>query len=145
MSLASLRGFPYDADEDLDVSSDTLRPFLWCSPWVRCVEGFARGAEGVRGRGFGGARNPSYSKNSSWAPSGGFSFLGFLSEDVGPFRLENMSVCPDRSPRSLLMNPFFLRLRFHVSITAIMVSRASKSPSLSIMAYQDTQTYTLST
>ena len=86
-SLASLRDIRCDAVDDLDESSDTLR---LCSPYVDGVEGFGTGAEGGRGRRFGGARNPSYSKKSSWAPVVGLSLLGFFSEVVAPFRLENM-------------------------------------------------------
>lgn len=85
-----LRGFPYDTVEDLDVSSDSLTLFPLHSPYFKGVEGFDRGAEGLRGRGFAGARNPSYSKKSSWAPAVGLSSLVFLSEDEDPFFLENM-------------------------------------------------------
>ena len=83
-----LRGFPCDAVEDLDVSSDSLRLRSLCSSYVKVVEG-------VRGRGFDGARKPSYSRKSSWAPVVGLSFFVFLSEDVTPLPLENMFLKPD--------------------------------------------------
>ena len=91
-SLASLCDIRCDAVDDLDESSDSLR---LCSPYVDDVEGFDRCAEGGRGRRFGGSRNPSYSKKSSRAPVAGLSFLGFFSEDVAVFRLENMLAKPD--------------------------------------------------
>ena len=84
-----LRGFPCEVVEDLTVSSESLRLCTLCSRYVKGVEGFDEGAEGVLGRGFdGGRRNPSYSRKSSWAPAVGFSFFVFLSEDVAPFPLE---------------------------------------------------------
>ena len=86
-SLASERDMRCDAVDNLDESSDTLR---LCSPYVEGVVGLDKDAEGGRGRRFGDARNPSYSKKSSRAPVAGLSFLGFFSEDVAPFRLENM-------------------------------------------------------
>ena len=86
-----LRGFPYDAVEDLGVSSDNLTLYPTFSPYVKGV-GFDKGVEGGRGRVVVGASNPSYSKKSSWAPAVGFSFFVFLSEDEDPFLLENMFV-----------------------------------------------------
>ena len=93
-SLASLRSIPCDDVEDLDVSSDNLGLCPRRSPWARGLEGFVEGAEGVRWRGFGGARNPSYSKKSSWAPTVGLSSFFFLSEDMAPFFRENIFLHP---------------------------------------------------
>lgn len=87
-----LRCFPYDAIEDLGVSSDNLTLCPIFSPYVKGVEGFDKGVGGGRGRAVEGARNPSYSKKSSWAPAVGFSFFIFLSEDEDPCLLENMFV-----------------------------------------------------
>ena len=63
-----LPGFPCDEVEDLDASSDTLDLCPLCPSCDKGVEGFDEGTEGLRGRGFDGARKPSYSKKSSWAP-----------------------------------------------------------------------------
>lgn len=87
-----LRGLEEDVVEDLNVSSESLTRCPMCSPYVRSVEDFDEGAEGARGRCLDGPRNPSYSKKSSWAPSICFSFFFFLSEDVVPFPLENISL-----------------------------------------------------
>ena len=89
-----LRGFLCDAVGGLNVSSDHLRFFSLCSPYVKDIEGFDTGAEGVRGRDSDGARNPSYSKKSSWAPVVGFSSFVFLSEDVALFPLQNIFLKP---------------------------------------------------
>lgn len=101
-----LRVFPCDAVEDLNVFSDSLRPWPLCFTCVKGVDGFDRGAEGVRGRGPVG-RNPSISKKSSWAPAVGFSFFVFLSEDLAPFPLENIISNPGWSVVLLLLDPSF--------------------------------------
>lgn len=88
-----LRGREEDAVDDLGVSSDSLE---LRSPYVvKGAEVFDECAEDVRGRCFEGARNPSYSKKSSWAPGLVFSFCFFLSGDEVPFPLENMFLNPD--------------------------------------------------
>lgn len=95
-SLASLdeetllRGLDEDATDDLELSCDSLELYPVGSPYVRAAEVLDEGAEGVRWRGFDGARNPSYSKKSSWAPGLVFSFCFFLSEDEVPFPRENI-------------------------------------------------------
>ena len=106
-----LRGLPCDAFDDLSVSSDQLTSFLLYSPFLKGIEVFIKGAEGVRGRGFDGARKPSYSRKSVWAPGVDMSFFVFLSEAVAPFALENMFA------RILCLRP-----QNHVSVTATIVN-----------------------
>lgn len=112
-----LRGFPCDAVEDLNVSSDSFSLCPLCSPYVKGVEGVGRSAEGVPGGGFDDARNPSYSKKSSWAPAVGFSFLGFLSEEVAPLPLENIFLA--LTDLFCCYRILCLRPRNHVSIICI--------------------------
>lgn len=109
--------------EDHNVSPDSLALCPLCSPYVQGVEGFKNGVEGVPGRGFDGARKPSYSKKSSWAPAVGFSLLFFLSEDAVPLPLENMLNDPGRSV--LLSNPL-LGPHNHVSKTAAKISQPAQ-------------------
>ena len=88
-----VRDLPWDAVEDLDVSSDSLSLCPVCLPYVRDVDGLGEGAGGVwwvRG-----LSNPSFSKKPSRAPGVRFSFFVFLSDDVTPFPLENMFPNPD--------------------------------------------------
>lgn len=100
-----LRVIACDTDGDRNVSPDSLMLCPLCSPCVKGVEGLDNGAEGVRGRGFEGARNPSYSKKSSWAPAVGLSFA-FLSKDIALFPLENIFLTRRRSVL-LQLNPLF--------------------------------------
>ena len=113
-SLASLdaeklvRDLPWDAVEDHDVSSDSLSLCPVCLPYVKDVEGLDESAEGVEGRGFLGARNPSLSKKTSRAPGVHFSFFVLLSDDLDPFPLENIFLSPEyEQSNRMLLNPLF--------------------------------------